>query len=299
MIIPSTLSSDALKTITEPCTLKSFTKTNTTCECTLLSAYSRRRLSSTGNDFQFTQESQLVKIEFTPLASKQPDPTPSPTPRPTYRPTPIGTVTVEVSQTISGLDATDFNTPQKLKTNGRMIVIAIRRTINNQTDLNIEEDDVRITSIAAAKSLSIIRKLSSSSISVTYQVTAASTQLSLSQLVSLLTSIITTSSSNGVLGSYIISAYNTIAITYTGTYTGTTLTLSNPSVTVIVVYTPSPTASPTEAVVSNKNRSNTTTIIIASIFACLSFLACVGYLVVYRIYHRHFVQKPKMTDPIN
>jgi hypothetical protein len=107
-----------------------------------------------------------------------------------------------------------------------------------------------------------------------------------------MTSIITTSSSNGVLANNIISAYITIANTYTGTYTGTTLTLSNPSVTVVVVYTPSPTASPTEEV-SNKNRLNPTTITIAVILAFLSFLACVGYLVMYRVYHRHFVQKPK------
>ena len=182
-------------------------------------------------------------------------PTPRPTLRPTFNPTPVpssfrptpsSSVTVAVSQSINGLNANDFNSADKIKTNGRMIVLAIVATINSQTTWNLVETDVRIISVSAGRRLSATsRKLLASSVSVDYQVTAASSQLSSNQVQAQMSSIITTSSNNGDLATNLQTAYSEIQTTYTGAYNGGALQVADPSVTVVAVYTPSPTRSPT------------------------------------------------------
>jgi hypothetical protein len=91
MIIPSSLSLGTVQTVSDPCTLKSFTNTNTTCECQLSSQFSRRRLSSLGNDFQFTQSSQSSKVEINAQSTIQSEPTANPTVAPTAQPTDLPT----------------------------------------------------------------------------------------------------------------------------------------------------------------------------------------------------------------
>ena len=67
-----------------------------------------------------------------------------PTPQPSLKPTnnyPV--VTIEVVQTVNGLDATDFDTPDKLASNGRIIVLAVMDMINTAIPSgHVNENDV-------------------------------------------------------------------------------------------------------------------------------------------------------------
>ena len=432
MIIPSTLSSAAFTTTSNPCTLKSYTATTTTCECTVSSEFSRRRLSTSGNDFQFTQESQSSKIEIEAQIVKQPDPTAnptfapsispaptanptfapsispaptanptfapsispaptanptfapsydvgsptpqptiaptasptvqptiaptanptkqptmtptanptlqptiaptanptfapsyeagSPTPQPTIvptasptvqptiaptanptkqpnmtptstlRPTPRDTVTIEVSQSIGGLNVDDYDTPEERKTNGRMIVLAVLATLNNQTGLSLVEDDIKIISVASARRLNTYRDLLSASITVNYQVTGYANGLSSSQIISTMTAALSTAASNGVFATNIYNAYVTVSTS--GSYTGIqvqagTVSVNTPSVTVVIVYTPKPTTSPTLSSQSS-TQSKDKSLIIAAVVACLGF---VTLAFAYYYYLRHKKKK--------
>jgi len=289
MILPSTLSSDSVQLTSDPCTLKRFTAKSTTCECKLSSKVSRRRLSSSGNDFQITSNSQTEIVSSESSYEVGKNPTYAPTSKPTFRPTPSTMVTVEVSQKIDGLDASDFDSDEKLAANGRIIVLAIVDTINSDLniDWNIQEEDVDLISVQSGRRLSTFRELLSSSISITYQITAGATGLTASQAVSSIQSALQTASSNGNFGLSIQSAYNTVVLAggWTGTvYSGGTLTVNGPTVTVISVNTHKPTAAPTLKADSGLSKSNNSTIIIAAVVAIIGFLSV---SLAYYYYLRH------------
>jgi hypothetical protein len=200
MILPSSLSSGLIRTTGSSCKLQNFTSTLVTCKCSLSSKVSRRRLSSVGNEFQFTTETDTQTIQIQSQYSVQPspthaptskptyapttpeptyepgDPTPKPTLEPTYEPTRKPThrptvffeaVTIEVLQTVNGLDASDFDTPDKLRSNGRIIVLAVVNTINNANGWSIQEEDVELISVSSARR----RRLLSSNVNIKYKVT--------------------------------------------------------------------------------------------------------------------------------
>ena len=289
MLVPSSLLSGTVQTISDPCTLKSFTATSTTCECRLSSQYSRRRLSSSGNDFQFTQTSQTTTVQVSAQFVTQADPTTSPTFAPSYRPTPSETVTLDVTQKITGLDVSDFSSPDLLSKNGRVIALAVVMSINNATGWSLVEYDVQLKSVGAARRLNSYRSLLQSSVSVNYLVTAYASGQSSSQIISTVSSVLTTAANSGTFATNIQSAYTSISGTTSFThYNGGTLTVGSPLVVVAVVYTKSPTPSPTSQTAAGTSSSVESTVIIATIIVTLGFVS------IALTYYYYLKQKKKM-----
>jgi len=221
-----------------------------------------------------------------PFSHPTSSPSAVPSSKPTLRPTRGTVVTAEVSQNIDGLDASDFDTPEKLTTNGIVIVLAIVETISSiSSDWSVQEKDTDLLSVQSARRLTTKRKLQSSSISITYQVTAGASGLTTSQAVSTLESALKTAATSGTFGLSIQSAYNTVSVaggSWTGTqYQGGTLIVSLPAVTVVSVNTHKPSFAPTVKSDRATSTSDNSIIIIASIVATLGLisvsLACYFY----------------------
>ena len=167
-----------------------------------------------------------------------------PTPQPSFKPSkPTNTypvVTIEVVQTVNGLDATDFDTPDKLASNGRMIVLAVMDMINTAIPSGqVNENDVELLSVSSAR-----RRLLSNGVVIRYRVTAGGTGLSASAANA---AVQTSLANTAAFASSLQAAYVTVSNAggYSGSYTGGSLTVIAPVISVISLDTPSPVTSPT------------------------------------------------------
>jgi len=301
IISPDTLSSGYIGMTSDMCVLKSFTEVNTTCECQL-SRNSRRRLATMSANFQLTTTTgkaaiypQAVLSPYIPPPTFSPTfpPTLSPTyapGSPTFKPSPIPTlsptpsyirVKIEVKQTIDGLPFTDFDDPQKLKNNGRIIVLAVTNTINRKTNWTLSENDVNLLNVASSR-----RRRLTNGIAITYTVKGGGQGLDATQAVAAMTSALSDSSS---FGSNLQQARTVLAGSYTGAFTSTTqLTIYAPAVQIIAVGTPSPTLAPTEAPPVKVNNT-TLIVIVASVAGGVLLMAFAAFFMYRRL------QPPKIT----
>ena len=164
-----------------------------------------------------------------------------PTPQPSFKPTnnyPV--VKIEVVQTVNGLDASDFDTPDKLASNGRMIVLAVMDMINTAIPSGqVNENDVELLSVSSAR-----RRLLSNGVVIKYRVTAGGTGLSASAANA---AVQTSLANTAAFASSLQAAYVTVSNAggYSGSYTGGSLTVIAPVISVISLDTPSPVTSPT------------------------------------------------------
>jgi len=164
-----------------------------------------------------------------------------PTPQPSLKPTnnyPV--VTIEVVQTVNGLDATDFDTPDKLASNGRIIVLAVMDMINTAIPSgHVNENDVELLSVTSAR-----RRLLSNGVVIKYRVTAGGAGLS---AIAANAAVQTSLANTAAFASSLQAAYVTVSNAggYSGSYTGGPVTVTAPVISVISLDTPSPVTSPT------------------------------------------------------
>ena len=195
-------------------------------------------------------------------------------------------VTIKVTQKLEGLDASDFDTNVKLKTNGRIIVLAIVSILNSiSSDWNIIEEDVSLISAQSTNRRldTYSRRSLSSSLNIIYQITAGVSGLTASQAASKMQSALHTSASNGNFGTSIQNAYHIINSQggWMGTqYSGGTLTVSIPLITLESSSTPNPSLAPTTVKLSKDH----TVVIIVSVTSTIGFILILSLL--YYVYRK-------------
>ena len=215
-----------------------------------------------------------------------------PTPQPSLRPTnsyPV--VTIEVVQTINGLDATDFDTPDKLASNGRIIVLAVMDMINTAIPSgHVNENDVELLSVGSAR-----RRLLSNGVVITYRVTAGGAGLSASAANAAVQASL---ANTAAFASSLQAAYVTVSNAggYSGSYTGGSLTVVAPVISVISLDTPSPVTSPTAGAQGGSGGGSGSDggsgggsigIVIGAAVAGVALLAAGA------LYYYYYIKKPK------
>jgi hypothetical protein len=239
----------------------------------------QRRLLSGKLSTEFQVTSEVSTTVVSPNAIMVLEPNPKPTPIPTSIPTSKLTskptsknqyyIEVQVAQSIIGIDYNDFDTPAKVSTNGRVIVLAVQKTINKATSWDLEEKNIKIDKISS----SARRKLAGG-INVEYTITSTSEAPDAAKTA--IQSALSTAAIDGTFVTNLQSARNDLGTSYQGTSSFTSITVTQPTVTVKSVGTPVPTLQPTESI-NKKKPSDNIGIIIGSVVAAIVVLAAAAF----------------------
>ena len=179
------------------------------------------------------------------------------------------TISLSVEQTISGLDIRDFDTSEKLMTNGRVLAMAVVSTINNDCHLNLIESDVTMISIKR-----YLRRLLVDTLNFKYTINTTIGTTSITSLISSISNAVST-------GSFIQNIINSSnMLGYTGYSNFVGLSVSQPTLTVLYISTLVPTLSPSQSPNQSSHVADKR-MIISIVIASASLMLLISLLLVF------------------
>jgi hypothetical protein len=150
-------------------------------------------------------------------------------------------VSVQVTQQVDGFSYTDLDSDNEIKTNGRVIIIAVKNIINQANSWSLTESDITLDSVSSSS-----RRYLVAGITVTYTITGGQVGVSTATATSLITDAIKNSITSGNFTRSLRSAHTSLGGAYIGSTDFTQVSASvTPVFVVTAVYTPKPTMEPT------------------------------------------------------